>query len=143
MFLGEYRHSIDAKGRVSLPARFRAALKSPLVLAKGLDKELLVYTSEDYEAFLEEVVSRDQFKNKAREVRRWYTANAMELDLDKAGRLNVPAGYAAYAGIEGEAYVIGSGDHVEIWSVTAWAEYQDRMSNIADTAEEIADLGAY
>lgn len=141
MFLGEYRHSVDAKGRVSLPARFRSAMKGSLVVAKGFDNELRVYTTEGYAAFLSQVVTRDEFKGRVREVQRWFAANAKELDLDKAGRLNVPTAYAEWAGLTDEAVVIGAADHVELWGPAVWEAYQKKSGNIADLAEEIANLG--
>jgi MraZ protein len=141
VFLGEYRHSVDAKGRVSLPARFRSELKGSLVVAKGFDNELRVYSSEGYAAFLQEVVTMDQFKGRVREVQRWFTANAMVLDLDKSGRINIPDSYAMWAGLEEEAVVIGGADHIELWGPAKWAAYQEKSGTIADIAEEIADLG--
>jgi MraZ protein len=143
LFLGEHRHSIDAKGRVSLPARFRSALPGPVVVVKGFDGELRVYTTEGYEGFLDELGSFDQFKGRVREVRRWFTANAAELDLDKAGRLNVPARFAEWAGLASDAVVLGSGDHIELWSPEKWDAYQTGIGNIADIAEEISDLGVF
>ncbi len=141
MFLGEYRHSVDAKGRVSLPARFRTEMKGPIVVAKGFDGELRVYTSDGYAEFLDQVVTMDQFKGRVREVQRWFTANAMVLDLDKAGRLNVPTSYGEWAGLSGEAVVIGAADHVELWGPEKWTAYQEKSGTIADLAEEISDLG--
>lgn len=143
MFLGEHRHSVDAKGRVSLPARFRAALKGPVVVGRGFDNELRVYTVDGYQAFLDELETLPQFKGRVRELRRWFTTNAVELDLDKAGRLNVPTAYAEWAGIEGEVVVAGVGDHIELWSPERWAAYQEKSGPIADIAEEIADLGVF
>jgi MraZ protein len=143
LFLGEHRHSIDAKGRVSLPARFRSALPGPVVLAKGFDNELRVYTTDGYEEFLDEIGSLDQFKGRVREARRWFTANAAELDLDKAGRLNVPARFAEWAGLTSTAVVLGSGAHIELWSPEKWDAYQAGSGSIADIAEEISDLGVF
>jgi MraZ protein len=141
LFLGEYRHSVDAKGRVSLPARFRSEMEGSLVVAKGFDNELRIYSSQGYAGFLQEVVTMDQFKGRVREVQRWFTANAMVLDLDKAGRINIPTAYAEWAGLKDEAVVIGGADHVELWGPEKWAAYQEKTGNIADIAEEIADLG--
>ena len=141
MLLGEYRHSIDAKGRVSLPARFRATLDGTVVVAKGFGRELLVYTPEGYAEFLGRLLTMDQFKGKVRDAKRYFTANAHELDLDKAGRVNLPTGLAAWAGLEGEAVVIGSGDHIEIWSPADWEGFQERTTDIASLAEEFSDLG--
>ena len=141
VLLGEYRHSIDAKGRVSLPARFRASLEGTVVVARGFGKELVVYTPEGYEGFLARLLALDGFKNKVRDAKRYFTANAHEVDLDKAGRVNLPAGLAEWAGLEGEAVVIGGGDHIEIWSPAEWEGFQERTTDIASIAEEFSDLG--
>ena len=141
MLLGEYRHSIDAKGRVALPARFRASLEGAVVVAKGFGKELVVYTPEGYEGFLGRLLTMDVFKGKVRDARLYFTANAHVVDLDKAGRVNLPAGLASWAGLEGEAVVIGGGDHIEIWSPAAWEGFEARTTDIASIAEELTDLG--
>ena len=141
VLLGEYRHSIDAKGRVSLPARFRASLDGTVVVARGFGRELVVYTPQGYEGFLGKLLALDGFKNKVRDAKRYFTANAHEVDLDKAGRVNLPAGLAAWAGLEGDAVVIGAGDHIEIWSPAEWDGFEDRTTDIASIAEEFSDLG--
>jgi len=141
VLLGEYRHSIDAKGRVSLPARLRASLDGTVVVAKGFGRELMVYTPQGYESFLGRLLAMDQFKGKARDAKLYFTANAHEVDLDKAGRVNLPAGLASWAGLEGDAVVIGGGDHIEIWSPAQWAGFEERTSDIASIAEEFSDLG--
>ena len=142
MLLGEYRHSIDAKGRVSLPARFRASLGTTVVVGRGFGHELVVYTPEGYEGFLGKLLALDGFKNKVRVTRTYFTANAAVVDLDKAGRLNLPASLAAWAGLEGDAVVIGAGDHAEIWSPAGWAGFEEQTTDIASIAEEFSDLGA-
>ena len=141
MLLGEYRHSIDAKGRVSLPARFRASLGSTVGVARGFGRELVVYTPEGYEAFLGKLLELDGFKGKVRDTKRYFTANAHVVDVDKAGRVNLPAGLATWAGLETEAVVIGSADHAEIWSPSEYEGFEDRTSDIASIAEEFSDLG--
>jgi MraZ protein len=141
VLLGEYRHSIDAKGRVSLPARFRASLGATVVVGKGFGRELVVYTPDGYEAFLGKLLALDGVKNKVRDAKRYFTANAHVVDVDKSGRVNLPATLATWAGLEGEAVVIGGGDHAEIWSPAEYAGFEERTTDIASIAEEFSDLG--
>jgi MraZ protein len=141
VLLGEYRHSIDAKGRVSLPARFRASLGGTVVVARGFGRELVVYTPDGYEGFLGKLLAMDGFKNNVRDAKRYFTANAHVVDLDKSGRLNLPASLAAWAGLECEAVVVGTGDHAEIWSPAEWEGFEARTTDIASIAEEFSDLG--
>ena len=141
VLLGEYRHSIDAKGRVALPARFRAKLGGTVVVGRGFGRELVVYSEDGYESFLEKIAGLDRFKGKVRDVQRVFAASARAVDVDKAGRLNLPDQLVEWAGLEQEAVVIGDVDHAEIWSPAEWQGFQERTTDIASIAEELSDLG--
>jgi MraZ protein len=144
VFLGEYRHTLDAKGRVSLPARYRASMTGSLVLAKGFEKSLMVYTSTGYAEFLARVLDMDEFKGKARELQRYFTANAVELDLDGAGRISVPAAMREWAGLTKDVVVVGAGERAELWNPSQWDAYRTRTEGaVADIAEELSDLGLF
>ena len=97
MFLGDYQHTLDAKGRVSLPAKFRGEMTGKLVIAKGLDECLYVYPAEEYNAFVEELVSREDFDPRIRKVRRFFTTGAVETEFDSAGRVSLPGNLREYA----------------------------------------------
>lgn len=142
MFLGEHQHTLDAKGRLSLPAKFRADMTGRLVVAKGLGDCLYVYSAEDYAAFINRLMERDDFDPKFRQVRRFFTSGAIEAELDTAGRISVPQVLRDYASLERDVAVIGNGNRIELWSAPTWAEYNgDTTDRIEDVTKELADLG--
>lgn len=142
MFLGEYQHTLDAKGRLSLPAKFRAQMAGSYVVAKGLEGCLYVYSPEDYANFLAQLTERGDFDKKFRQVRRFFTAGAKEDELDSAGRLSIPATLREYASLDREVTVIGNGDRMEIWDAVAWSAYNGETEDrIEEVTSELAELG--
>lgn len=142
MFLGEYQHTLDAKGRVSLPRKFRDETGARLVVSKGLDDCLYVYPAEGYRAFLEHVLSASAFNSKSRAVRRRFTAGASEVDIDSAGRVGLTPVLREFAGLTRDVVVAGVGDHIEIWDAAAWAAYEsENAPTIEDAAEELSRSG--
>ncbi len=142
MFLGEYQHTLDAKGRLSLPAKFRNEMTGRIVVAKGLEGCLYVFPSEDYATFLSRLTERGDFDKKFRQVRRFFTAGAKEDELDGAGRVGIPAVLRDYAGLERDVTVIGNGDRIEIWDSAAWTAYNgEAESRIDEVTSELAELG--
>lgn len=142
MFLGEYRHTLDAKGRVSLPRRFRGEMGERVVVTKGLDGCLYVFTDEGYREFHEGLMAASSFDPKGRAVRRHFTVGAADVDVDSAGRVNLTPALREYAGLQKDVIVAGVGDRVEIWDAEAWSAYQDaNAGTIEDAAEELARQG--
>lgn len=142
MFLGEYQHTLDAKGRLSLPAKFRAAMSGSIVVAKGLDQCLYVYSPEEHERFLGRLTERGDFDPRFRGVRRFFAAGASPTEFDSAGRIGIPSVLREYAHLERDVAVIGNGDRVEIWDAKAWAAYNSKTENeIEDVTRELAELG--
>jgi MraZ protein len=142
MFLGEYQHTLDAKGRVSLPRKFRDATGGRLVVSKGFEKSLAVYPVDVYESFLAGLVSGGDMTRDMRAVRRHFTAGAAEADVDSAGRISLTASLRDFAGLSRDVIVAGVGDHIEIWDAAAWAAYEDEHAKtIEDAAEELARQG--
>lgn len=142
MFLGEYQHTLDAKGRVSLPRKFRDGTGSRLVVSKGLDKCLYVFTADGYGEFLEGLLAASGFDRNGRAVRRFFTAGAADVELDSAGRINLALSLREHAGITRDVIVAGVGDHIEIWDAKAWSAYEDaNATTIEDAAEELARQG--
>jgi len=142
MFLGDYQHTLDAKGRVSLPAKFRAAVTGKVVIAKGLDSCLYVYPADVYRAFVEDLTQRADFDPRVRKVRRFFTTGAVEQDLDSAGRIALPLNLREYAGLSKDVAVTGNGNRMEIWSAESWNEYTGEADeNIGDLTKELADAG--
>lgn len=144
MFLGEYQHTLDAKGRVSLPAKFRLQMTGKVVLAKGIDKNLYVYEAGEYEKFVNELTSRNEFNANVRRLRAFFTGGAEELELDSAGRLAIKSSLREYAGLGKDVTVIGNGPRVEIWDSAAWQAYSaGAAESIDDIAQELADAGLW
>jgi MraZ protein len=142
MFLGEYQHTLDAKGRVSLPRKFRDATGGRLVVSKGFEKSLVVYTVEGFEDFLAQMVAAGDMIGNVRVVRRHFTVGADEVEVDSAGRISLPATLRTFAGLNKDVVIAGVGDHIEIWDAAAWAAYEDEHAKtIEDAAEELARQG--
>jgi len=141
MFLGDHRHTLDAKGRVSLPSRFRSEMTGKLVVAKGLDKCLYVYPAGEYGRFVEELVAKEDFEPRLRKIRRFFTAGAVEVELDSAGRIGLPANLRAYAGLSKDVAIAGNGNRIEIWDSAMWDEYSEAGENIEDLAKELSEAG--
>lgn len=144
MFLGEFQHTLDAKGRVSLPAKFRLQMTGKVVVAKGIDKNLYVYQADEYEKFVEELVSRNEFNASVRKLRTFFTGGADETDLDSAGRIAIKPSLRDYAGLGKDVAVIGNGNKIEIWDAAAWQAYNETAAeSIDDIAQELADAGLW
>lgn len=142
MFLGEYQHTLDAKGRVSLPRKHRDEIGSRVVVSKGLEKCLYVYPAEGYQDFLRTLLDSGDFDRNARQVRRFFTSGATEVDIDTAGRVAVAPALREFAGLDRDVVVAGVGDHIEIWDADAWAAYEDESApTIEDAAEALARSG--
>jgi MraZ protein len=142
MFLGEYQHTLDAKGRVSLPRRFRDQAGGKLVVSKGLEKCLYVLPAVEFDEFASRLVSGNDLMGNQRELRRHFFAGADEVDVDSAGRIALKSSLRAHAGLSKEVAVIGNADRIEIWDAAAWEQYSSRIAaGIEDAAEELADKG--
>lgn len=142
MFLGEYQHTLDAKGRVSLPRKFRDGIGSRIVVSKGLEKCLYVYAADGYNAFLENLMTASDFDRKSLALRRHFTAGAHEVEIDSAGRVSLTPVLRAHAGLSKDVVVAGIGDRIEIWDAEAWAAYEsENETTIWDAAEELSRSG--
>jgi MraZ protein len=122
-FMGEYRHNTDSKGRIIMPARFRDALGSSMILTKGLDGCIYVYTHERWEAILAELQKLPATKSESRKYMRLLTAKAAEVEVDNTGRILIPQALMEDAGIRKEVVIVGVVSHVEIWAKARWDEY--------------------
>ena len=142
VFLGEYQHTLDAKGRVSLPRRFRDETGSKLVVAKGLEKCLYVYPADGYRQFLETLLTASSLDRHARQLLRHFAPGGNPVDIDSAGRVSITAVQRDFAKLTKDVVVAGVGDHIEIWDAQAWAAYEEEnASTIEDAAEELARTG--
>ncbi len=140
MFIGEYSHTIDAKGRMSIPAKFRADLGEIFYLTKGLDKCIFAFPQNEWEGYKEKVRDFPLSKKNARAFERKFLAGAMECSLDKQGRVNVAQSLRSHAGIVKDVVVIGVGSRIEIWCANAWEEYNNNL-DYEDIAEQMEELG--
>lgn len=141
MFIGEYQHSLDAKGRIIIPSKFRDELSSHFILGIGLDKCLTIYTIEKWTKMFEELNKIPTTKSNARKYVRTLTSSASECDLDGQGRIMVPQYLSKHASIEKDCVVIGANDHVEIWAKDVWESYYDDASNsFEEIAEHLSEL---
>ncbi len=139
MFMGEYNHSIDAKGRLIVPAKFRESLGDAFVVTQGLDGCLFVYPDEEWQAFEEKLKTLPMANKDARKFVRFFLAGAAQVELDKQGRILLPANLRSFAGLEKDCAFVGVGSRVEIWDKERWeanTSYDD-MDEIADHMMEL------
>lgn len=141
MFLGRYAHSIDAKGRLAIPARFRDELADGLVLTRGIDRCLALYPMAAWRPLAEQVSALPISDPDARTFRRMVFAEAIDLELDGQGRILVPPELRRYAELDREAYVVGVNTSIEIWSPVRWEAVTALMDNDgAAIAQRLASL---
>lgn len=141
MFIGEYYHNLDAKGRIIIPAKFRDELNGTFILTRGLDGCLTIYSTEKWEKIFEEINKLPETKKATRQYIRMLTANACECTLDNQGRILIPANLSGGVNITKECVVVGANSHVEIWDKATWNAYMDDASeNFEDIAESLSDL---
>ncbi|MEI6498363.1 MAG: division/cell wall cluster transcriptional repressor MraZ [bacterium] len=142
MFLGEYSHTIDDKNRLSIPAKFRDELAKGLILTRGLDGCLWLYTETEWQKIAEGVSKLPITQKNARSFGRFILSGAMDLKLDKVGRVNVPKYLADYAGIKNKVVVTGMHTRLEIWAEDKWNSFKDEMEkNSEEVAENLAEIG--
>ncbi len=134
MFVGEYLHNVDTKGRVAIPARFRAKIERGAVLTRGMDSCLTVYPMETWERKAQ-ALDNIADPRKRHAVERQFFAAAFEVELDAQGRIVIPPKLRKYAGLNGEAMIVGTRDRFEIWSGERWQSYLDELA-----AEDLSEL---
>ncbi|MBS5523563.1 MAG: division/cell wall cluster transcriptional repressor MraZ [Clostridiales bacterium] len=141
MFIGEYNHTIDSKGRLIVPSKFREALGDEFVVTKGLDGCLFVYPMEEWTAFTDKLKELPLTKKDARQFSRFFLAGAASCEVDKQGRILIPSVLREFAGLEKDAVLVGVSSRIEIWSRSNWEKISDvdieDMDNIAEHMEDI------
>ncbi len=140
MFMGEYNHSVDAKGRLIVPAKFREQLGEEFVVTKGLDGCLFVYPQEEWKRIEEKFREVPLTTKDARKFSRFFFAGAATCEVDKQGRILVPAVLREFAGLEKDVVLVGVLSRVEIWSKEKWDE-SNTYDDMDEIAEHMADLG--
>lgn len=142
MFIGEYQHSIDDKGRMAIPVKFRADLSKGAVVTRGLDRCLFVYTVDAWKVLAEKLMNLPLSQSKSRAFARLMLAGAMDVELDKQGRIILPEYLREYASVKKGVVVAGLYDRLEIWDQSAWQTYTaatEKDSN--EIAESLSELG--
>ncbi len=139
-FTGEYDHKIDSQGRVAIPAKFRTAFKTGIVLAEGIENCIDAYTTDAWEAVVDEITSRPS-TNANRMLARAMFGRAFSADLDSQGRIVIPVSLREYAAISDKAVVIGVGRNLELWNQDQWQQViTDARTQAADNAERLAEM---
>ena len=136
MFMGEYNHSVDAKGRLIVPSKFREQLGNEFVVTKGLDGCLFVYSQEEWKRIEESLREKPLTSKDARKFMRFFFAGAANCEVDKQGRILLPAHLREFAGLEKDVVLVGVGSRVEIWSKDKW----EAMNSDADMDEITAAM---
>jgi MraZ protein len=143
-FRGHYEYSLDAKNRLTIPAKFRAVLSGGVVLAKSLDPCLWIWTPDDWEEFTQRAItSRDPFSAETRKLQRYFHAGSFDAQLDSAGRIMLPAPLVRHYGLRKEVVVVGNYNCIEVWGRDSWREYEREADATAqETAERLAGGGS-
>jgi MraZ protein len=141
MFMGEYQHSLDEKGRMIIPAKFRDALGQSFVITRGLDRCLFIYPMEEWSLLEQKLKALPLMKSDARAFTRFFFSGATECELDKQGRVNIPNNLREHAELDKDAVVIGVSNRVEVWSKEKWSDYaQASEDSFNEIAEKLVDF---
>ena len=140
MFLGTYEHTIDEKGRLTIPARFRELLSDGAYITRGFDGNLIVWTTSLFQHVSHRLNTMNTAANNTRLLRRLIFGNAEKVEVDKFGRILIQQFLRDAAHLESNAVVVGAGDYFEIWSPEQWADQQTQLIDPAATAERFVAL---
>ncbi|HZG57855.1 division/cell wall cluster transcriptional repressor MraZ [Paenibacillus sp.] len=141
MFMGEFQHSVDDKGRMIIPAKFRDELGSAFVMTRGLDQCLFVYPMSEWSVMEQKLKALSLMKSDARAFTRFFFSGAVECELDKQGRVNIPSNLREHAKLDKDCVVIGVSTRVEIWSKEAWEAYSRQSEDsFNEIAEKLVDF---
>ncbi|MBQ7839105.1 MAG: division/cell wall cluster transcriptional repressor MraZ [Lachnospiraceae bacterium] len=141
MFMGEYNHTVDTKGRLIIPSKFREVLGDKFVITKGMDGCLFVYDYAEWSNFEEKLKALPINKKDNRMLVRHFLAGAAEVEVDKQGRILIPVKLREYAEITKDVTLIGAAGHIEIWSDERWTALEEDEESMEDIAERMADMG--
>jgi MraZ protein len=137
MLLGEYEHTLDDKNRITLPAKFRASFAAGVVVTRGMDGCLYAYRLEDWDKLVDSrLAGLDPLSKEGRRMQRFFFSGAAEAELDKQGRVMIPAALIEHAGLGRNVVVAGVRDHLELWDGAAW---RTEMKEVEGSAEDVAE----
>lgn len=140
MFLGEYTHSVDDKGRLTIPAKFRGELAAGLVVTRGFDQNLMLFSMDGWQALADRITQRPLADEDMRAFRRRVFSGAVDLEPDRQGRILLPQYLRDFAGMNGDVVVAGMYDYVELWSAETWVSVRESAETNSDT-DRWLDLG--
>ncbi len=141
MFMGEFVHTIDEKGRLTIPSRLREGLGERFIVTRGLDQCLYVYPPDEWEVMEKKLKNLPFTRADARALKRLLFSGAVEVERDKQNRILITQNLREYAKLASEVVIIGVSDHVEIWSQEAWKEYsEEASSSYEEIAEKLVDF---
>jgi MraZ protein len=140
MFLGEYTHTIDDKGRLTIPAKFRGLLAAGLVVTRGFDQNLMLFPLEGWQDLADRIARRPLADEGVRAFRRRVFSGAIDLVPDRQGRILLPPYLREFAGIDGEVVIAGMYNYLEIWGTNTWQNVRESIENNSDAARW-EDLG--
>ncbi len=140
MFMGEFTHAIDDKGRMTIPAKFRPELAPGAVITRGFEKCLLIYTSDAFKTLVARAKSLSPTDPDQRALLRVTFSGASEASLDKQGRVTIPPFLRTYAGLDSEGVIIGVGDYAEVWNKAEWENQLAVINDPAVNAQRFAEL---
>ncbi|MFH1643418.1 MAG: division/cell wall cluster transcriptional repressor MraZ [Patescibacteria group bacterium] len=142
MFIGEYRHTIDTKKRLSLPVKFRRELGKSVIITRGLDNCLIVYPHKEWKIMSDKLGKLPSSQVEARGFARIMLAGAMEVELDKLGRILIPEYLKEYSSLNKNVVVCGIFNRLEIWDDAKWTSYKGRIEKqVGDLASQLKELG--
>jgi MraZ protein len=136
-FRGTFDYNLDAKNRLTVPAKFRPRLADGAILAKGIDRNVAIWVPEEFDAYVEQALADfHPLSPQATKIQRFFSANSIDVELDGAGRVQMPAFLLEHAGLEKETVVTGARTHLEVWDRAAWAEHNAALTG------EVEDITA-
>jgi MraZ protein len=142
MFLGEFKHSIDPKGRMAIPAKFRMQLDGGAVITRGLDHCLFVFPQKEWEALAQKLISLPLAQSGSRAFVRLMLSGASDVEFDTQGRILIPEHLRSYARLEKNAVVTGLYNRIEVWNDGEWKKYKTKTERESDEiAEQLGELG--
>ncbi len=142
MFIGEYQHNLDSKGRMAVPAKFRSGLLGGAIVTRGLDRCLFVFSKSEWEALAKKITALPLAQANSRAFTRLMLAGAMDVEIDAQGRILLPDYLRKYAGLSKQVIVAGLMSRIEIWDEETWKQYKARTESASDEiAEKLGELG--
>jgi len=140
MFLGQYRHSLDDKNRLTIPSRFRELLSDGAYVTRGFDRNLMVLTTSAFQKMYDHLNSMNVADQNSRQVRRMILGNAYHLEVDKSGRILISQNLREFINLKAEAVLVGQGDYFEVWAPDLWQKQEKLLDDTDANAQRYSTL---